>query len=154
MVIKSSFYIPEVHSVFSVIKELTNIEGWRAWDPEIREAKLLQKYSSNLASYSYVKEHVPGNLYQFAEKQIIFTEEDEVYVYRSDVPGNIEKKPGIEKGKTIIDAKKIYVEEEYIVIQWIRQTNEKKLDDDAYHTKYLGFKDALLNRLSAKTTNS
>jgi len=153
MVVKSLFCIPEVHSIFSVIKELTNIEDWAAWDPEIREAKALQKYSSNLACYSYVKEHVPGSLYEFAEKQIIFTEEDKVYVYGSDVPGNIMGIARIEKGRTIIDAKKIYVEGGYIIVEWVRQTNERKLDDDTYSSKYSEFKDAFLKRLIGRTTN-
>lgn len=148
VVVRAVFHIPDNYSIFSVIKTLTNIEGWSSWDPEIREAEQLRKYSNNLACYSYVREHVPGTLYQFAEKQIIFSEEDEIYVYGSNIPGNIKRIQGIEKGIIVINVKKIYVEDGYIVIEWIKQTNEEKLDDDTYATKYLEFKDALLKKLA------
>lgn len=151
--VKCVFHIPDVYSVFSVIKVLTNIEAWPLWDPDIREAELLQKYSSNLGCYLYVREHVPGSLYQFAEKQIVFSEEDEVYVYGSEVPGSAKRIPGVEKGKIIADVKKIYVEDKYVVIEWVRQTNEEKLDDDTYSVKYLEFKDSLLKKLAGRTTN-
>ena len=132
---KSSLSLSGKYSTTIIGKELFNIEYWPLWNKSIKEAKLLKSYSNNLSSYTYLCEFNPGIIYQFNEKRVIFKENDEIYIYGSQLNKGGKQTANAKYGNVIIDVTKIYMEENEIIINSARQTNLEVLNYDAIYLK-------------------
>jgi len=128
LIIKASIQLGSEFEMKDVAEVLVNPEQRESWDSSLVESHTLRVFNKNLLTKKYVVK-IPIPLFQdreYVEKQIVFSSDDNIFIYISSVDDLIEPlKTNLTRARTIISGTKLTQKDKNIQLQAISQMDTK-----------------------------
>eukprot|EP00826_Nyctotherus_ovalis_P051466 TRINITY_DN6432_c0_g1_i1.p1 TRINITY_DN6432_c0_g1~~TRINITY_DN6432_c0_g1_i1.p1 ORF type:complete len:166 (-),score=25.31 TRINITY_DN6432_c0_g1_i1:53-550(-) len=128
LAVKATLQLGAEFTMKDVVKVLIDPEGRESWDSSLSESHTLRAFNSNLLTKRYtIKVPIPFvQPREYIEKQIVFTSNDDVYIYITSVDDSIEPlKPNLTRARTIISGTKVVKNGKEIRMELVSQMDTK-----------------------------